>query len=167
MKLSTFSAFVIAAFLSFCAWVTFSSPPASAQETLKAEVRGAWDEYVRAFSAQRADLIADRVYLTPSFALNANNVVVSMTAAEVKARFESQMDTLKAQNYQRSETKIANVCVLNDVAAILSGQFIRYRKDGSVLSELAGTYVFAKTPQGWRIVAQISHSPDRVVKCGG
>jgi hypothetical protein len=32
--------------------------------------------------------------------------------------------------------------------------------------ETAGTYLFAKTAPGWRIVAQISHSAERVVKCG-
>ncbi len=148
------------------AWATVGFAQSSAQNTMQAEVRAAWDEYVRAFSAQRADVIADRVYLTPSFNLAPTGVVVSMTTADVKARFETSIGALAAQNYQRSETKFANICVLNDTAAILSAQFIRYRKDGTVLSEPAATYVFAKTERGWRIVAQMGHTPDRVLKCG-
>jgi hypothetical protein len=166
MRQSTFRASVIAAFLSVCVWATFGSAPSLAQEKAKAEVREAWDEYVRAFSAGRADFIADRVFLTPASWLNEDGVSVSMTAGEVKARFESQLNALATENYQRTETKVANVCVLNDGAAILSGRFTRYRKDGSVLSELAGTYVFAKTPQGWRIVAQMRNSADRLLTCG-
>jgi ketosteroid isomerase-like protein len=148
------------------AWATVGFAQSSAQDTIQAEIRAAWEEYARAFSAQRADVIADRFYLSPSFNLAPTGVVVLMTTADVKARFETWMAALAAQNYQRSETKFANICVLNDTAAILSAQFIRYRKDGTVLSEPAGTYVFAKTEAGWRIVAQMGHTPDRVLKCG-
>ena len=132
---------------------------------IQAEVRAAWDEYLRALSAGRADTIADRVYLAPSFYIAATGMEVAKTPAEVRAHFETLIKNL-GPNYQRSETKSANICVLNDTAAVLSGQFIRYRKDGSVLSELAGTYVLAKTAEGWRIVAQMGHSPDRILKCG-
>jgi uncharacterized NTF2-like protein DUF6841 len=84
----------------------------------------------------------------------------------VKSRFESSIGALVEKNYERSDTRTANVCILNDGAALLSGTFVRYLKDGSVMSEIAGTYLFAKTAPGWRIVAQVSHSADRVVKCG-
>ncbi len=146
-----------------------STIPASAQalnqEALKAEISVAWEEYVRAFSEQRTAFIADQVYTTPSFFLRANGMQVSMAASETRAMFESSLASLAAQGYQRSETRSANICVLNEVAAVFSGQFTRYRTDGSILSELAATYLFAKTPQGWRIVAQIGHSPERILQC--
>lgn len=132
---------------------------------IQAEVRATWDEYLRALSAGRADTIADRVYLAPSLYIAATGMEVSKTPADVRAHFETLIKALDP-DYQRSETKFANICVLNDTAAVLSGQFIRYRKDGSVLSELAGTYVLAKTAEGWRIVTQMGHSPDRILKCG-
>jgi len=137
----------------------------SSTETARAEVRAAWDEYVKAVSAQRSDVIADRVYLAPSFNLAPSGVIVSNTAAEVRSRFEANWKQLTSQNYDHSETKSANICVLNETAAILSAQFVRYRKDGSILNEPAGTYVFAKTPQGWRIVAQMGHAPERIIRC--
>jgi len=157
---------VILVLAAVSVWTTSGSAQSSAQSTMQAEIRAAWDEYLRAFSARRADVIADRVYLTPSFNLAATGAVVSMTPADVKARFEASIGALAAQNYLRTDTKFANICVLNDTAAILSAQFIRYRKDGTVLSEPAGSYVFAKTEAGWRIVAQMGHTPDRVLKCG-
>ena len=101
------------------AWLFNADAQAPAPDALKAEVSVAWEEYLKLFAAARADVIGERVYLTPSCA----------------------------------------------AIAILSAQFIRYRKDGSVLSEPAGTYLFSKTKQGWRIVAQIPHSPDRIINC--
>jgi hypothetical protein len=147
-------------------WLNAVLPQPAAQDSLKAEVSAAWEEYLKVFAAGRADVIGERVYLAPSFNLTATGPNVSMTPADTKARFESSIAALVPQNYARTATKHASICILNDATAILSAQFTRYRKDGSVLSEPAGTYVFSKTKDGWRIVAQIGHAPDRVMKCG-
>jgi hypothetical protein len=48
--------------------------------------------------------------------------------------------------------------VLHAGAAIASGKFYRDKKDGSVLSENAVTYIFAKTDEGWRIVSFGGHA---------
>jgi hypothetical protein len=142
------------------------SQQTASRDAAKAEIRAVWDDYIRSFSARRADLIAERSYTVPSASLPGSGVTFFMTPADVKTRFESTIGALVAKNYERSDTRTANVCILNDGAAILSGTFVRYLKDGSVMSEIAGTYLFAKTAPGWRIMAQISHSSDRVVKCG-
>ena len=155
-----------AALTALGAWKVPAQGRSAGEAAAQAEVRSAWDEYIRAFSAGRADLIADGVYLAPSFNLAEAGIQVSMSPADTRARFKAAMEMLAAQSYLRTETKSARICLLNDTAAVLSGQFTRYRKDGSVLAEAAGTYVFAKLPQGWRIVASIPHSPERVLKCG-
>lgn len=141
------------------------SQQSPSRDAVKADIRAAWDQYIRDFSARRADLIAERSYTAPSASLAGGGVVFSMTPADVKSRFESTLTTLVAKNYERSATRTANICLLNDGAAILSGTFVRYLKDGSVMSEIAGTYLFAKTAPGWRIVAQIGHTADRVMTC--
>jgi hypothetical protein len=141
------------------------SQQTASRDTMKSDIRAAWDQYIRDFSSRRADLIAERSYTAPSASLAGNGVVFSMTQADVKSRFESSIGALVAKNYERSDTRTANICILNDGAAILSGTFVRYLKDGSVMSEIAGTYLFAKTAPGWKIVAQIGHSADRVMKC--
>lgn len=138
----------------------------SAQERASAEVRKALEDYVAHFSAKRADLIAEQSVLAPSTTIGGAAITTSLTAADVKRRYETNLNTLVSQNYARSQVKDATVCVLNDSAAIVSGQFTRYRTDGSVLSELASTYVFAKSDGRWRIVTQIGHGMDRRVSCG-
>jgi hypothetical protein len=111
-------------------------------------VSAAWEEYLKLFAEGRADVIGDRVYSAPSFNLTANGPNVSMTPADTRARFETSIAALVRQNYARTTTKHANVCVLNDATAILSVQWTRYRKDG------------------WRIIAQTGHAPERVMRCG-
>jgi hypothetical protein len=147
-------------------WFHAGYAQAPSADGLKAEVSAAWEDYLKVFAAGRSDVISERVYLAPSYALGATGPSVSTTAAEIKARFDASIGALVPQSYARTTTKSANICVLNDATAILSAQFTRYRKDGSVLSEPAGTYVFSKTKQGWRIVAQIPHAPDRLIHCG-
>jgi hypothetical protein len=163
------SAFAI--LTAFVLTVTFASRSVVSQQTssrdaMKADIRAVWDDYIRSFSTGRADLIAERSYTAPSASLAGSGVVFSMTPAEIKTRFATSISALVARNYDHSETRTANICILNDGAAILSGTFVRYLKDGAVMSEIAGTYLFAKTAPGWRIVAQVGHTADRVVKCG-
>lgn len=161
-----FAVFMLVVLAVTLASRSVDSQQTSSRDTMKAEVRAAWDDYIRSFSSRRADLIAERSYTAPSASLAGGGVVFSMTPSDVKARFESTIGALVAQDYERSDTRTANVCILNDGAAILSGTFVRYLKNGSVMSEIAGTYLFAKAAPGWRIVAQVSHAADRVVKCG-
>jgi hypothetical protein len=137
-----------------------------AQERASAEVRKALEDYVWHFSAKRADLIADQSVLAPSTTIGAAAITTSHTPADVKRRYETNLNGLVAQNYARSTVDSATVCLLNDSAAIVSGQFTRYRTDGSVLSHIASTYVFAKSDGRWRIVTQAGHSMDRKIACG-
>jgi hypothetical protein len=159
-------AMTLAAALTMGLGLSALSAQPSGHDALRAEVSAAWEEYLKLFAEGRADVIGDRVYSAPSFNLTPNGPNVSMTPADTRARFETSIAALVKQNYARTTTKHANICVLNDATAILSVQWTRYRKDGSVLSEPAGTYVFAKTKDGWRIIAQTGHAPDRVMKCG-
>jgi hypothetical protein len=156
----------LAAALAIGAWLSPLDAQPSGQDGLRAEVSAAWEEYLELFADGRADVIGERVYSAPSFNLTANGPNVSMTPADTRARFETSIAALVKQNYARTATKHANICVLNDATAILSVQWTRYRKDGSILSEPAGTYVFAKTKDGWRIIAQTGHAPERVMRCG-
>lgn len=138
----------------------------AAQDRASAEVRKALEDYVAHFSAKRADLIAEQSVLAPSTTIGGTSITTSLTAADVKNRYETNIKGLVAQNYGRSQVKSATVCLLNDSAAIVSGQFTRYRTDGSVLSEIASTYVFAKSDGRWRIVTQMGHGLDRHISCG-
>ncbi len=135
------------------------------REAAKADIRKALEDYVAAFSAGRADVIAERSVLAPMLNLGGTAVNTSMTAVDVRTRYDGNIKALAAQNYQRSTVDSATVCLLNDAAAIVSGRFTRYRTDGSVLSKIAATYVFAKSDGQWKITTLISHGTDRAITC--
>ena len=135
------------------------------REAAKADVRKALEDYVAAFSAGRADVIAERSVLAPMLNLGGTAVSTSMTAEDVRRRYDGNLKALAAEKYQRSTVDSATVCLLNDAAAIVSGQFTRYRTDGSVLSKIAATYVFAKSDGQWKITTLIGHGTDRAITC--
>lgn len=59
------------------------------------------------------------------------------------------------------------VCVLNATAALVSGKFNRFKKDGSLHSEGSETILYAKAADGWRIVSIMTHDASRVTSCAG
>jgi hypothetical protein len=140
--------------------------PAAAQgQGEAAAVRAALDRYLARFSSGQIDAIATQSYLAPSINTTADRVGIAMTAADVGRRFEATLATLVPQGYDRSVTRTANVCMLSDVAAVVSATFARLRRDGTVLSEIGSTYVFVKSGDGWRIAAQLAHDPARQLRC--
>lgn len=139
--------------------------PAPDRAAIAGEVRQALEEYVGHFSAKRADLIAQQSVMAPSTTIGGSAITTSLTAEDVRRRYDSNLQALTAQRYGRSVVDGATVCVLNESAAIVSGRFTRYRTDGSVLAEIASTYVFAKSDGRWRIVTQMAHGRDRQIAC--
>lgn len=127
---------------------------------VRAEVSAALEEYVTAFSQQRADFIAERVYTAPAYFLGGAGVDVRMTTPDVKARFEAMLAPLAAQGYLRSEIRSSAVCVLSDVTALVRLDFARVRTDDSVMLEGTAFYLYTRTAEGWRIVASIGSSGD-------
>jgi hypothetical protein len=142
---------------------------ASAQdrEDVAEAIRTSWEGYIRAFAEGRVDFIADSVYTTPSFHALPDGVVMLTSTAELRDLFASALASIREQGYDHSETRASTVCPLTDATAVLSVEYARYRSDGEVLSEGAGTYVFAKTPSGWRVLGQIGHAAERLLGCSG
>ncbi len=133
--------------------------------SLAAEVRATWDSYINAFSEGRADLIADRFYTAPSFHGGAEGVSTVLTAGELQAAFQAVLESLARQDYRRSETRRATICVLTETTAFLDAEYVRYRADDSVLMTGAGTYLFTKRPEGWRIAGQVPHATAKALSC--
>ena len=137
------------------------------EEVLKEEIITVWNNYFSFFSEGRADFIADRIYAAQSYYVENDGPVFIPTRSENEDDFQTSFTGLEAQDYDRSETQYMNICVLNPTGAILSAVYTRYRTDGSILQELGGTYMFAKFEEGWRILAVISHSSEKVIQCAG
>ena len=138
---------------------------AEQEQTIKTEVKAAFDQYYAWFSEGRSDLIAARAYQAPSLFLAPTSSDVRSSSDAVRARFEAVLKPLIADGYVRSEMPNASICVLNETTATVSGRYIRYRKDGSIIGNLGGIYIFTKTTGSWRIVALINHEPDKVLGC--
>ena len=149
--------------------VTCAIAQSSAQEVpdleVKTAVRAAWDAYIDAFSGGRTDVVANEVYSAPSFQLGSDGTNFRMTSTEIQADFDTTQRALGLQQYDRSETDHAEICVMNDGAALLTARYTRYRTDGSVLTQGASAYLFGKFGDGWRIVAIIANPAAKMVAC--
>jgi hypothetical protein len=74
------------------------------------------------------------------------------------------MAPLPAQGYDRSDIRGSDVCVLNDRAALVTLDFARVRRDGSVIIAGTAIYLYVRTPAGWRINASLGSAP--AIACG-
>ena len=124
-------------------------------EQTRAELTAELAKYVTAFSQGRVDFIADSVYASPAYFHRGGEVDVRMTRDDVVSRFEDMWAPLPAQGYDRSEMRGSDVCIVNRSAALVTLEFARLRRDGSVITEGAAIYFYARTEQGWRIVSSI------------
>lgn len=161
-----FLRFACAAFGVFLTSSLLAVPLAAERTTaLQAEVNVFFNRYNSWFSAGRPDLIAEKIYLAPC--VNVSDVigpVVLTTREQVQKRFEDYQKPLFADGYVRSEWTSRNVMILHERAAIVSGTYTRFRKDGSVIGEYAGTYFLAKAEGGWRILSWTAHDAAAVVR---
>jgi hypothetical protein len=137
---------------------------AEQERTIKADVNRAFDDYLRWFIENRPDLIAGRIRI-PWLRLQPTGPVTISMDSQVKTWFEDTLRPLVADGYGRSEWPVLRICVLNESAAILSGKYIRYRKNGGVIGEYGTSYLFAKSDAGWQIVSTIPHDPQKLVSC--
>lgn len=129
------------------------------------EVTEAVHTYYRLFTEHNMTALGTQVYHTPWMQLGANGIEVDQTPAEVTKRFDASLKRLLEQGWAKSEFANPVVCVLNPGAAIASGTFKRYRKDGSVISESGITYLFGKAKDGWKIISYAGHATTTLVTC--
>ncbi len=132
---------------------------------VKKEVTEAVHTYYRLFTEQNMTALGTQVYHTPWMQLGASGIEVDQTPADVTKRFDASLKRLLEQGWAKSEFANPVVCVLNPGAAIASGTFKRYRKDGSVISESGITYLFGKDKDGWKVVSYAGHATTKLVTC--
>ena len=165
MKHPTIGAvFALLALVSTCPSLA-QEVDAARERTIKDEVNSFIDQYTQWFQQDRPDLIAERVYLSPSVRVTPTGPAVMASVDSIRRTWEGILEPLLADGYERSEWSTRHICVLNESAALVSGHFVRYRKDGSVIGEYGATYTLVKANDGWRIITVITHSTTRVLRC--
>ena len=159
---------------AFAFAICLSAPPAMAQQAamtpqqiaqVKKDVTDAVHTYYRLFTEHNMTALGTEVYHTPWMQLGANGIEMDQTPAEVTKRFDASLKRLLEQGWAKSEFANPVVCVLNPGAAIASGTFKRYRKDGGVISESGITYLFGKAKDGWKIISYAGHATNKLVTC--
>jgi hypothetical protein len=160
---------VAAALLTFALTV-----PVAAQQTplsdadaqrIKKEVTDAVDKYYRLFSEHSMKMLPEEVFNIPWIVIGGNGPQPDLTKEQALARFEASLKQLVESGWGKSVFTTENVCVLNPNAAIASGYNTRYKKDGSVMSVGGVSYLFGRTPQGWKIVSYTGTQKGKVVRC--
>jgi hypothetical protein len=157
--------FVLALLLTASAASAQSSMTAEDVAKVKKEVTNVIHRYYQLFTERNMKALPQEIFQIPFTLLSPEGAQVEQTAEAMNARNEGNLKRLLESGWDRSEFPSPQVCVLNPGAAIASGKFFRYKKDGSVLSENAVTYILGKTDKGWRIVTFGGHALDRVVPC--
>ncbi|MGH9320469.1 MAG: DUF6841 family protein [Vicinamibacteria bacterium] len=132
---------------------------------VKKDVTAAVHHYYRLFTERNMKALPQEVFHVPLIHIGPDGVQVYATPEAVTERFEASLKGLLENGWDRSEFPSPSVSVLHASGALASGKFYRYKKDGSLLSENAVTYVFGRTDRGWRIVSFTGHGVDRVVTC--
>jgi hypothetical protein len=141
-------------------------PPAAEQAAIKKDVLAAMQAYYAFYGARDAEALSTQVFNLPWTMVGGSGVRVEKTPDEVKTRFQAGLKGMDETGYARSVLDNPAVCVLSANAAFVSGTYHREKQDGTLIgSQSASTYLFAKTTDGWRVVAGVTHSPEKLATC--
>jgi NTF2-like protein (DUF6841) len=155
--------------------VLLALAPAGAQESgltpeqvavIEQEVTAALHNYYRLYTEKNNKALSSEVFFDQWIQLGANGPQLTGTEpADVARRFAANIQRLEEQGWVKSEYPKPIVCVINAGTAIASGEFMRYRQDGSVISVNGTSYLFGKTSAGWRIVSFFGHERGKIIGC--
>ena len=138
----------------------------SAEDIIKGEVALAYDQYVSFQEDSRPDRVANEIYSPPSYSINGRQVELWSTETDVESAIGAIGKFFEADGFDHIETKQLSICVMNQNSALLSTIADYKRSDGSTLLEnFAGTYLFSKVSEDWKILAFIGHSPNKAIQC--
>lgn len=138
--------------------------PAPATAQAKREVANALQNYMKAFNDRDFRAVAEVVWSNPSIGFSDRGITVIDLDAQLK-RSQEVYKTLDQIGWHRTDTPSSTVCLLNENAALISGDYRRLRKDGSVIEQSGSVNLFSKGPGGWKMVARIITAPGKTASC--
>ncbi len=132
---------------------------------IKVAVTGVVTAYARYYTERNAKGVVDNVFASPSYSVSGAGVTLNDPAKQI-AQTDANMKRMAETGWAKSEIPNPKVCVLNASAAVASGNFYRYRADGTEHSRGSETFVLAKTASGWRVVTIMFHeAADKAMTC--
>jgi hypothetical protein len=138
--------------------------PAAEVAKIKADVIKAAHDYLATYSKKDAKGVAMGAYSQPSISIGADGVSITDPAKQM-AGLETTFKTRTAEGWVKSAFVDPSVCVLNPNTALMTSHFRRYDKDNKPYFESNETALYARTPQGWRMVGLFGHQLNKTVTC--
>lgn len=138
--------------------------PSGATTQAKIDVAKALQNYMKVFNERNFKAVAEDIWTNPSIGFSNAGITVIDLAAQLK-RSEDVYKTLDQVGWDRTDTPSSTVCILNENAALISGDYRRLRKDGSVIEQRGSVNLFSKGPDGWKMVARIITAPGKTAAC--
>jgi hypothetical protein len=146
---------VLAVALAFSGCAT-APKPAEFGLTRKAELEAFMWDYLKLWNAHDAATISARVYR-----LEGNN------PWGTQAGLQAEFDRLKAQGYDKTDTKSVTGCILSPDTGQVELRYIRLKTDGSFMppKDRASIYRLRKFPDGWRVTGMSGLAADKKMDC--
>jgi len=152
--------------LAFIATSSNAQLAKNERDAIAAEIGAALQNYHRVFSTASPVEMADQIYGIPLLSVGiSGNTTVWSTREEVTSMLAELIPSLRAQGWYRSSMPSPQICVLGRASGFASGQFIRYREDGSEISRSGMAYVFQKKESGWKMTTFLAHDADQSLSC--
>lgn len=112
------------------------------------------DDFMRTFNTKNAEQFAS-VFHFPSVRIASGNVRIINSAADLESGFA----TLGAQGWDRSDWARREVVQCGPTKAHMLTTFVRYRADGSVISQFDSLYIVEFKNGRWGLTARSSFAP--------
>jgi len=133
-----------------CSSPSFGQQPAHFEAHDKTEIEQLLDRYAEAFVSK--DYTKLRATIQAPFVRLPGNWDVLRTVDDVMAWYRQQREALDKENFEpRAKFLDSRMTVLGADRALVNKTFRRYRKDGSLLAEMAVFYVVSKSSGAWKL----------------
>jgi hypothetical protein len=128
-----------------------------------ADVSRWFGQYLDAFAAcgrGEKETVSLLAYYGVPLLLTTDGGFLALTSDDqVVATVQTQIDAMRAADFDRSEILGSELAVLNSTSALYRGTFSRQRSDRTEISRLTATYLVTDGTAGRRISLLAVHSP--------
>jgi hypothetical protein len=135
----------------------------------KANEHHNFDQFIKSFydqfSQRELKQVSEKYFHPNAQFVFGNHIMVPGSAKEIESVFQSIMESLEKDGYQKSSIqKIhTNYTGYNYVVATI--YFHRFKKNGEKLDSMCSTYSAAKLEDTWKILTWLPSKPEKADSC--